>query len=94
VNNLVFFGAAKVANQFEVGRERNLMMAAFDIGEYANLLKRPLLSADQNMDELAGAAVRLLLSPGGDDGSRENHIAIPIPISKYRLSRNHNSPVI
>ena len=94
VNNLVFFGAAQVANQFEVGHERNLMMAAFDIGEYANLLKRPLLSADQNMDELAGAAVRLLLSPGGDDGSRENHITIPIPINRYRLSRNHNSRLI
>jgi LacI family transcriptional regulator len=85
VNNLVYFGAIKIAHQFEVRRGRTLMLAGFDIGSYRNLCTRPLISADQNLGELAEAAVRLLLSPKIGPGSEENHLIIPISVNRFGL---------
>jgi len=86
VNNLVFFGAAGPANRFELQQGRPLMMAGFDIGLYANLLKRPLISADQNLGELASTAVGLLLDPDARSSSTANHKVIPVSVVKHRLS--------
>ncbi len=88
VNNLVFFGAAEAANEFELQSGRSLMMAGFDIGNTAGLLQRPLISADQNLAELADAAVSLLLRQGKDAGGQETNRTIPIQLNKYRLDRN------
>jgi LacI family transcriptional regulator len=85
VNNLVFFGAVRVAHQFEARHGRTLMLAGFDIGKYRNLCTRPLISADQNLGELAGAAVRLLLSPITGPGSEDNHLIIPLSVNTFGL---------
>jgi LacI family transcriptional regulator len=85
VNNLVFFGAAKIANRLEIRQGRPLMMAGFDIGEYSNLFKWPLISADQNLAELARGAVRLLLPRVSDAEIKDTHLVVPISVNKYRL---------
>jgi len=86
VNNLVFFGAAEAANDFEIRSGRTLMMAGFDIGGYAKLLKRPLISADQSMGQLAEAAVGLLLKKGDAAGGPPPNRVIPIYLNRYRLA--------
>lgn len=82
VNNLVFFGAAGPVNEFELRQARPVMMAGFDIGEYASLLKRPLISADQDLAELARNAVGLLLEA---EAGADRHRTIPVAIAKHRL---------
>jgi DNA-binding LacI/PurR family transcriptional regulator len=61
------------------------MLAGFDIGKYRNLCTRPLISADQNLGELAASAVRLLLSPKASPGDEENHLVIPISVHAFGL---------
>jgi len=80
VNNLVFFGAARVVNLFEERTGRDLMMGGFDVGEFAAFCKRPLVSADQNLEEMAAAAVSLLLTSGvGADDRVDSAAEIPEP---------------
>jgi len=85
VNNLVFFGAVGPANAFELRQARPIMMTGFDIGDYASLMKRPLISADQNLGELALAAVGLLLDTEAGAPGKDNHKTIPVSIVKHRL---------
>jgi LacI family transcriptional regulator len=85
VNNLVFYGAVGPVNDFELRQARPVMMAGFDVGDYASLMKRPLISADQNLGELAGAAVGLLLDPEPGAAGADNHKTIPVAIVRHRL---------
>jgi len=87
VNNLVYFGAVKVANQFEVECQRRLMMAGFDIGEYCNLCPRPIISADQSIEEMANSAVNLLLDRIARREPLRNQVVIPVTVNKTRLEK-------
>jgi LacI family transcriptional regulator len=85
INNLVFFGAMKVVQQYERKNNCSIMMSAFDVGRYCDILKRPLISADQNLQELARAAGKLILARISNVEIEENHVVLPIAINKHRL---------
>ncbi len=85
VNNLVFFGAVRVAREYEQKLGRSIMMAGFDISHYVNLFERPVISADQDVDALAGAAVNLLLSLINKKKLEKTQLMLPIAIHKHRL---------
>ena len=85
VNNLVFFGAMKIVQNYEKPQKRSIMMAGFDISNYANVFERPLISADQDIESLASSAVLLLLDRINNRLSLENNIILPISVNKYRL---------
>ncbi len=86
VNNLVFFGAMKIVQKYESKHNRSIMMAAFDIGRYCNVFKRPLLSANQDLGRLARMAVSLMIDQIEDTPSRENQLIAPIDVEKYRIT--------
>lgn len=85
VNNLVFFGAMKIVQNYEKLQRRSIMMAGFDISHYANILERPFISADQDIEKLASSAVLLLLDRINNRPRLENNIILPISVNKYRL---------
>jgi LacI family transcriptional regulator len=85
VNNLVFFGAIKAVNEHELKHKKQVMMAGFDIDGFCSMFNKPMISADQDLRELAGSAVALLLSQIADSKIEEKHRIIPISINKYRL---------
>jgi len=85
VNNLVFLGAMKVVRQHEAKTQKPIMLAAFDIDRHSGLFRRPLLSANQDMDSLADAAVSLLLDRINGRPIREGHITIPVRVDQYRI---------
>jgi LacI family transcriptional regulator len=85
INNLVFFGAMKVVQSYEKQHKRSIMMSGFDIAYYADIFKRPLISADQDMEKLASAAVSLLIDRIKCRERKEYHIIIPISVKKHRL---------
>jgi LacI family transcriptional regulator len=85
VNNMVFFGAVKVMQEYERRHDRKIMMSAFDIGPYCNMFKRPLISANQDLGEISNSAVDLLLDRINDRPRRQNQIIMPISVDKYRL---------
>ena len=85
VNNLVFLGALPIVQEFERKNDRSLMMAAFDIGHYCNILKRPLLSANQNLDLLAKCTVDLLINRINDNPQKDNHLIVPINVDKSSI---------
>jgi LacI family transcriptional regulator len=86
VNNLVFFGAIKVVQKFEVREDRSIMMAAFDIGQYCNLFKRPLICANQDLDVLAETSVSLLLDQIDGVPLQNHQIMIPTDVSDFRIN--------
>ncbi len=86
VNNLVFFGAMKVVQKYEKEFGHRIMMAAFDIGHYSNIFKRPLISADQDLKKISNSTVSLLLDRINDRPRRQNQLIIPISVNKYRLN--------
>jgi DNA-binding LacI/PurR family transcriptional regulator len=85
INNLVFFGAMKVVQSYEKQHKRSIMMSGFDIAYYADIFKRALISADQDMEKLASAAVSLLIDRIKCQERKEYHIIIPISVKKHRL---------
>lgn len=85
VNNLVFFGATRVVREYEQRQGRQLMMAGFDIGHYRRLLDRPLITADQDLDALAHAAVNLLLSLINRTPLEKTQLMLPITLHRHRL---------
>ncbi len=85
INNLVFLGAMKVIRQHEAKTRNAVMLAAFDIDRYSGLFRRPLLSANQDMESLAGAAVSLFLDRINGKPVRDGHITIPVRIDRYRV---------
>lgn len=85
VNNLVFFGAMKIVQKYESKYNCSVMMAAFDIGRYCNIFKRPLISANQDLGILSRSAVSLLIDKIENNPSRENQLIAPIFVDRYRL---------
>ena len=85
VNNLVFFGAIKTVQKYESHIGRSIMMAAFDIGQYCNMFKRPLLCANQEMDALAESSVNLLLDQITGKTPQANQIMIPTRVNEFRI---------
>ena len=72
VNNLVFFGAIGAVQRFEAETKRSIMMAAFDIGPYCHMFKRPLLCGNQDLKVLADSAVSLLMDQIEKKRTRQN----------------------
>ena len=85
INNLVFLGAMKVVRQHEAKNRGPIMLAAFDIARYSGLFRRPLLSANQDMEGLASAAVSLFLDRINGRPIKDAHITIPVRIDRYRV---------
>lgn len=85
VNNQVFFGAIKIVQKYEIREGRSIMMAAFDIGHYCNMFKRPLLCANQDMDSLAESAVNLLLDQIKGTSLDTHQIIISACVSDFRI---------
>ena len=85
VNNLVFIGAMKVVQEHEVETGRSIMMAAFDIHRYCEILKRPLLCAGQDQEKLAAYAVALLIAGIQNTVGPDRHLIVPISVNKYRI---------
>jgi LacI family transcriptional regulator len=85
INNLVFLGAMKVVREHEAETGEPIMLAAFDIDRYSGLFRRPLLSANQDMESLASAAVSLFLDRINGRPVRDGHITIPVRIDRYRI---------
>jgi len=86
VNNLVFLGAMKAIQESEMKGAPSIMIAAFDIGRYCNVFKRPLICANQDIDRLGETAVQLLMNQITGSPGHKNHVIVPIEVSKYRLS--------
>jgi LacI family transcriptional regulator len=85
VNNLVFFGAIKTVQMYESRKGVSIMMAAFDIGHYCSMFKRPLLCANQDIDALAESAVNLLLDQIEGKNPQNHQIMIPIRMNDFRI---------
>ena len=88
VNNLVFLGAMRIVQQSEIGGGPRILMAAFDIGAYCSIFKRPLISANQNVEKIARTAVGLILDRINDRLSENSHVVVPIRIDSHRLDKN------
>lgn len=88
VNNLVFFGAMKVVQKSEMSGGPGIMMAAFDIGPYCNIFKRPMICAHQNVQTMATTAVNLILDKINDRPSEKSHVIVPIHVEGHRLAKN------
>ncbi len=86
VNNMVFFGAMKVLQQVESREKRSLMVAAFDIGRYSRVIRRPLVSANQDFTRMAESAVQLLIDRIEGRPREEHHLVLPVKVEKYHLS--------
>lgn len=84
VNNQVFHGAMRVVQRYETKNKRSIMMAAFDIGNYCDIFKRPLLCANQDLWKLAKSAVTILLNQINKNSNKENQLIVPISIRRYR----------
>lgn len=87
VNNLVFLGAMKAIQESEMRGGPPMMIAAFDIGRYCNLFKRPLICANQDIDAIGVTAVQLLLNQIEESVGQKNHVIVPIEVCKYRIDK-------
>ncbi len=85
VNNLVFFGAMKIVHEHERKTNQSIFMAAFDIGRYCDIFKRPLVCANQDLGKLANSVVTLLINKINDVPSTDHHLILPISVDRYRL---------
>lgn len=85
-NNLIFFGAMKVVQKFEETTGRRLLMSAFDVGRYCDLLQHPLICANQDLERLAACSVELLLNQIQDRPGKDHQIVLPITLKKYCIS--------
>jgi LacI family transcriptional regulator len=84
VNNLVFLGAMKVVQQYELNTDKYIMMSAFDIGRYCNIFKRPLVCANQDLQKLATEAVSLLIDKIDKKVRIHNQLILPIQVDSHR----------
>jgi len=85
INNLVFLGTMKAVQEFEIKSKRSVMIGAFDISRYRGIFNRPLISADQNMQDLADSAVSLLMDRIRRQPIAQAHITIPVSVNKYYI---------
>ena len=58
-------------------------MAAFDIGHYCSLLRRPILCANQDIEMMANSAVDILLERIENHTNGNEKLVIPIPLVKH-----------
>lgn len=86
VNNLVFLGAMKIVQEHESNNDSSIMMAAFDIGKYCHIFKRPLICVNQNLDVLAKSVVGLLTDRINESPRKDNQLIVPIAVGKYRIT--------
>ena len=87
VNNLVFFGAMKVVQEYETKGGKPFMMAAFDIGHYCSMFKRPLICANQDLGALAETGVSLLLDQIENRPMKNHHLMIPSEVCSFRINK-------
>ena len=85
VNNLVFLGAIKVMQKIGSKKNRNLKIAAFDIGRYFDFVRSPIISANQDLEKLAKSSVSILLNNIGNCSYRNTHFVLPVSIDKYNF---------
>jgi len=85
VNNLVFQGAMKVVQQAEMSGGPAVLMAAFDIKAYCDVIQRPLVCANQDVETIALTAVNLILDRINDRPSERSHVIVPINVATHRL---------
>ena len=85
VNNLVFQGAMKIVQQAEIRGGPAILMAAFDIGAFCDIFKRPLVCANQDVEAIGKTAVNLILDRINDRPSEKSHVIVPISVGTHRL---------
>jgi LacI family transcriptional regulator len=85
VNNLVFLGAMKVVQQRELKTDKYIMMSAFDIDRYCNIFKRPLISANQDLQKLANEAVSLLIDKINKKLRIDTQLILPVQVNSHRI---------
>lgn len=90
VNNLVFLGAMSILQEKESYLENPILMAAFDIGQYCSLLRRPILCANQNIELMANSAVDLLLDRIENHTNGKEKLIIPVPLVKHCIDDSHS----
>jgi len=83
VNNLVFLGMMGLLWDYEETIGKQLRIAAFDIGDYCALYNRPLISADQDTERIAQAAVCLLIGRISASFQEREKIILPIIVAKF-----------
>jgi LacI family transcriptional regulator len=85
VNNLVFLGAMKVVQSYELTVQKPIMMAAFDIHRMCGIFKRPLVCASQDLQKMAQSTVFLLVDRIQGKSPQTIHLTIPICVEKHRF---------
>lgn len=85
VNNLVFQGAMRVVQEAETKGAPGILMAAFDIRAYCDIIKRPLVCANQDVETIALTAVNLILDRIDGRPRQESHVVVPIKVATHRL---------
>jgi len=85
INNLVLFRALKVIKEWEAKNNKQLLLSAFDVGRFINLIDRPLIYADQDLNKVAEAAVNLLLALIEGKYIENRQIMLPFNIKKHLL---------
>lgn len=85
VNNLVLFRALKVIKHWEKKYKRQLLLSAFDVGRFINLIDRPLIYADQSLNKVAESAVQLLLAQIAGRRTKKRQITLPFQVHKHLL---------
>jgi len=89
VNNQVFLGAMPIVQRSEMDGGPRILMAGFDIGAYVDIFKRPLLSANQDVETIGKTAVGLILDRINDRPSEKSHVIVPIAVEAHRLEAPH-----
>ncbi|MBN2408971.1 MAG: LacI family DNA-binding transcriptional regulator [Candidatus Aminicenantes bacterium] len=85
VNNLVFQGAMKVVQGYELTTSNPIIMGAFDIHPFCGIFKRPLACASQNLEKMAQAAVSLIVNRIQGKRMRKTHLILPIRVESHRF---------
>jgi LacI family transcriptional regulator len=85
VNNLVFLGAMKVVQGYELTTNSPIVMAAFDIHPLCGIFKRPLVCASQNLQKMAQSAVSLMIARIQGKSPKKTHLTIPIRVEEHRF---------
>lgn len=85
VNNLVLFRVLKVIKIWEAKNKRQLLLSAFDVGRFINLIDRPLIYADQDVNKVAESAVNLLLAQIEGRDIKNYQIVLPFHIKKHLI---------
>jgi LacI family transcriptional regulator len=85
VNNLVFQGAMKVVQGYELTTRDPIVMGAFDIHPLCGIFKRPLVCANQDLPKMAEAAVSLIVNRIKGKSLRKTHLTLPIRVEEHRF---------